>query len=74
MSHKFNADFVVFGNVILEVKAVEGGFTDTFTTQVLNYLALPDVKLDIIKFWKNKIRIQKTYLLTVLICAAEGKQ
>jgi len=33
LTHKFTADFVV-----LEVKALEGGFNDDFIAQVLNYL------------------------------------
>ncbi len=58
--HKFNADFVVFGNVILEVKAVEGGFTDTFTTQVLNYLRASRCKIGLlVNFGRTKLEFKR---------------
>jgi len=38
LTHKFTADFVVLENIVLEVKALEGGFNDDFIAQVLNYL------------------------------------
>ncbi|QKG79560.1 GxxExxY protein [Tenuifilum thalassicum] len=37
LPHKFFADFVVFDNIILEVKAVSG-ISDEFIAQALNYL------------------------------------
>lgn len=37
LPHKFYADFVVFGEIILEVKGV-AGMTDEFIAQAINYL------------------------------------
>lgn len=44
LSHKFNADFVVYDKIILEVKGVSG-LTDAFTAQCLNYLKASNNKL-----------------------------
>ena len=47
LPHKYYADFVLFDNIILEVKAAEGGISDAFIAQMLNYLkASGDVKSD----------------------------
>ena len=32
------ADFVVFGDIILEIKATEGGICDEFISMLINYL------------------------------------
>ncbi|MGM0532207.1 MAG: GxxExxY protein [Bacteroidota bacterium] len=37
LPHKFQADFVVFDRIILEVKAVSG-ITEKFVALVVNYL------------------------------------
>jgi GxxExxY protein len=37
LPHKFYADFVVYGNIILEVKGV-AGIPDEFIAQAINYL------------------------------------
>lgn len=39
LPHQFYADFVVYGNIILEVKA-RSKIVDEFTKQTLNYLAI----------------------------------
>ncbi len=44
LPHKFYADFVVFGNIILEVKGVSA-ITEEFTAQCLNYLKVSGCKL-----------------------------
>jgi len=60
LPHKFNADFVVFENIILEVKAVEGGFTDAFTSQVLNYLRASRRKIGLlINFGRTKLEFKR---------------
>ena len=38
LQHKFYADFVVFNNIILEVKALSKGFTDKHIALCINYL------------------------------------
>jgi GxxExxY protein len=47
LSHKFYADFVVFGKIILEVKAVSG-IEEEFMAQAINYLNVSKNKLAII--------------------------
>jgi GxxExxY protein len=47
LTHKFYADFVVFDNVILEVKAV-AGIPDEFIALAINYLKVSQNKLAII--------------------------
>ena len=34
LPHKYYADFVLFDNIILEVKAAEGGVSDAFIAQI----------------------------------------
>ena len=38
LPHKFYADFVISENIILEIKAAEGGLSDVFTSMLINYL------------------------------------
>ncbi len=47
LPHYYFADFVVFGDVILEIKAVSG-IAEEFTKQTLNYMALAKSPLGII--------------------------
>jgi GxxExxY protein len=47
LPHKFYADFVVFDNIILEVKAVNG-IADEFIAQAINYLKVSSNKLALI--------------------------
>jgi GxxExxY protein len=44
LPHYFYADFVVFGSIILEVKAVSG-IADEFIAQAINYLKVSNNKL-----------------------------
>jgi GxxExxY protein len=44
LPHKFYADFVVFDQIILEIKAVSG-FNDAFTAQCINYLKVSNNRL-----------------------------
>ena len=44
LPHKFYADFVVFDQIILEVKGVSA-LTDEFTAQCINYLKVSGNKL-----------------------------
>lgn len=47
LPHKFYADFVIFGNIILEVKAV-AGITDEFVAMAINYLKVSENRLALI--------------------------
>ncbi|MEZ5039288.1 MAG: GxxExxY protein [Saprospiraceae bacterium] len=47
LPHKFYADFVVYGNIILEIKAVNG-IVDEFVKQTLNYMAIAKSPLGIL--------------------------
>ena len=44
LPHKFYADFVVYGNIILEIKAVKS-IVDEFVAQSINYLKVSDNNL-----------------------------
>jgi GxxExxY protein len=59
LPHKFNADFFVFGAIVLEIKAVSQLHADTFR-QTLNYLKASKVKLGIIiNFGTDKLGFQR---------------
>lgn len=47
LPHRYYADFVVFGNIILEVKATTH-IVDGFVIQTINYLKASGIKLGII--------------------------
>ncbi len=47
LPHKFYADFIVFENVILEVKASKG-IADEHYSQVINYLAVSKCKIGLL--------------------------
>jgi GxxExxY protein len=47
LSHKFYADFIVYGKIILEVKAVSE-ICDKSIAQALNYLSVSGCKLSLI--------------------------
>ena len=47
LPHHYNADFVIYGKIILEVKAIES-LTSSHIKQTLNYLAASKLKLGIL--------------------------
>lgn len=56
LPHKFYADFVLFDNVILEVKAAEGGISGEFVSWTLNYLKASKCKIGlIVNFGRRKL-------------------
>ncbi|MDI3318518.1 GxxExxY protein [Pinibacter soli] len=60
LTHSFNADFVVYGNVILEIKAKEGGIAEEDYAQVINYLKCSRCKVGLIlNFAKQKLEIKR---------------
>ncbi|RXK59871.1 GxxExxY protein [Lacibacter luteus] len=59
LPHKFYADFVVFDNVILEVKAKEG-IVDEDYAQTINYLKCSGCKVGLIlNFGRTKLAIKR---------------
>ncbi|MEP6467476.1 MAG: GxxExxY protein [Parafilimonas sp.] len=60
LRHKFYADFIVFENVILEIKAKEGGIAEEDLAQSLNYLKCSGCKVALIlNFAKLKLEIKR---------------
>lgn len=56
LPHKFFADFVIFDQVILEVKAADG-IPDEFIAQTLNYLKVSENKVGlIVNFGKKSLQ------------------
>lgn len=53
LPHKFYADFVVYDDIILEVKSVKEVCNDHLA-QVLNYMKLADTPVGIIANFQNK--------------------
>ena len=62
LPHQFFADFVVFDNVILEVKAQEG-LVEEHYSQILNYLAVSKCKIGlIVNFGKDSLEYKRIIL------------
>jgi len=62
LPHKFYADFIVNGNIILEVKGVPG-IADEFVAQAINYLKVSQNKLAlIVNFGEIKLSYKRIVL------------
>jgi GxxExxY protein len=62
LPHKYFADFVVFGNILQEVKAVEM-LTDSHMKQVLNYLAASKLRLGLlVNFGEDSLTYKRVVL------------
>lgn len=62
LPHKYYADFVVYDNIILEVKAAKG-LAEDFTKLVLNYMTLAKSRLGIlVNFGEDSLQY-KRYVL-----------
>ena len=60
LPHRFYADFVIFGKVIVEIKAKEGGIAEEDYAQTLNYLRCSGCKVGLIlNFGKMKLEIKR---------------
>ena len=60
LPHKFYADFVVFGKVIVEIKAKEGGIAEEDYAQTINYLRCSGCKVGLIlNFGRMKLEIKR---------------
>lgn len=62
LPHKFYADFIVFDEIILEVKSVKE-INNEHIAQTLNYMKLADSPLGIIANFQNKSLIHKRLVL-----------
>ncbi|MFT7606524.1 MAG: GxxExxY protein [Saprospiraceae bacterium] len=63
LTHKFYADFVVYDDIILEVKAIKE-IHDDHITQTLNYVAIAKSPLALIINFGSKSLQQKRVILT----------
>jgi GxxExxY protein len=60
LPHQFHADFVVYDQVILEIKAKEGGIAEEDYAQTMNYLRASRCKVGLIlNFGKMKLDIKR---------------
>lgn len=60
LKHKFYADFVMFDQVILEVKAKQGGIANEDIAQTINYLKVSGCKVGLIlNFATTKLQIKR---------------
>lgn len=60
LKHKFNADFSLFNDIIVEVKASDEGITDKAISQTLNYLKASHCKVGlIVNFGKTKFEYKR---------------
>lgn len=58
LPHRFYADFIVFDNIILKIKAKEG-IAEVHYSQTLNYLKASDCKVGLIlNFGESSLRIK----------------
>lgn len=60
LPHKFYADFVILDNIILEVKATEGGLAHAHFAQTLNYLKVSGCKLGLlVNFGRRRLEYKR---------------
>ena len=58
LPHKFYADFVVYSDIILEVKSIKE-ISNDHLAQTLNYMKLADTPVGIIANFQNKSLVHK---------------
>ncbi len=60
LKHRFNADFTLFENIIVEVKSGDDGILEKTTHQILNYLKVSCYRVGlIINFGKKGIEFKR---------------
>lgn len=60
LKHKFYADFVMFGNIIVEIKSSEKGITNDYIAQVINYLKVSGCEVAlIINFGRRSLEYKR---------------
>lgn len=62
LPHRFYADFIVNGDIILEVKAVKE-FSNEHIAQILNYIKLADTDIGLMVNFQSKSLQYKRYAL-----------
>jgi GxxExxY protein len=63
LPHKFYADFVVYSDIILEVKSIRE-ISNDHLAQTLNYMILADTPIGIIANFQNKSLVHKRLINT----------
>ncbi|MFV8353189.1 GxxExxY protein [Flavobacterium sp. XS2P14] len=63
LPHKFYADFVVYNDIILEVKSIKE-ISNDHLAQTLNYMKLADTPIGIIANFQNKSLVHKRLINT----------
>ncbi|WP_348822765.1 GxxExxY protein [Flavobacterium aestuarii] len=63
LPHKFYADFVVFSDIILEIKSIKE-ISNDHLAQTLNYMKLADTPVGIIANFQNKSLVHKRLINT----------
>lgn len=63
LPHKFYADFVVYSDIILEVKSIKE-ISNDHLAQTLNYMKLADTPVGIIANFQNKSLVHKRLINT----------
>ena len=60
LKHSFFADFVFFDDIIVEVKATEGGINEASISQTINYLKASDCRVGlIVNFGRKSLEHQR---------------
>lgn len=62
LPHKFYADFIVFDEIILEIKSAKE-INNEHIAQTLNYMKLAETQLGIIANFQNKSLVHKRLIL-----------
>ena len=63
LPHKFYADFVVYSDIILEIKSIKE-ISNDHLAQILNYMKLADTPIGIIANFQNKSLVHKRLINT----------
>ena len=63
LPHKFHANFVVYDDIVLEVKSVKE-ISNDHLAQILNYMKLADTPIGIIANFHNKSLVHKRLINT----------
>jgi GxxExxY protein len=63
LPHKFYADFVVYSDIILEIKSIKE-ISNDHLAQTLNYMKLADTPVGIIANFQNKSLVHKRLINT----------
>ena len=63
LNHFFFADFVVFDKIVLEIKATQKGFSEEYEKQLINYLAISELKVGLlVNFGESSLKYKRIVL------------